>query len=204
MLLGCLMALLAHRQQSNAHIALSMCDLNADYKLHAGSGAGVSSSQSNGSSVWATIGQQPIRIANWLIGTPLAKNLKSLRLDEMNSTDQQLEFLSELDGLEELELLSDRATDRTISQISSLPNLKRLKLGGRQFTVNGLLKLRDSKTLEALIFETPRLSDIEEAVVMAELPFDCQEAAFLPEAVQTQAAPTETVEMTAVIPPYEI
>jgi hypothetical protein len=93
----------------------------------------------------------------------------SIILSNGNLEDSELEFLARLQSLESLKLESNRATDRTLGVISKLPDLRYLSLAGNQFSVLGLLQLRDAASLQELEIDTSSLTPIELAVLKSEL-----------------------------------
>ena len=95
--------------------------------------------------------------------------ITEVRIDNAAATDQDLQPLTGLTSLVSLELCSDVASDSFLAAISRLPKLRRLKISGESFTVKGMLKLRESKSLEHIEFDPASFSAIEVAVIKMEI-----------------------------------
>lgn len=109
------------------------------------------------------------RLAGW-IGNAAASDLTLVKIQDGDLDDEQLAFLSNLDEVRSLELQSHRATDLTLDVISKLPNLRYLTLVGKNFSIMGLLQLRNMESLQMLRFDPSHLSAIELALLKSELP----------------------------------
>jgi hypothetical protein len=107
-------------------------------------------------------------LANYL-GPRAVSELASVKLHKPDLEDGDLEFLSGLRQLKTLELQSDRATDQTLNLISKLPDLRYLALAGNQFSIFGLLQLRNMQNLRELDLDTTRLTPIELATLRSAL-----------------------------------
>jgi hypothetical protein len=112
---------------------------------------------------------KPTPIRDW-VSDIVHGGIAEVRICKGDLNDQHLDMLATLNQVHALELRSDEATDETLKTISRMPKLKTLTLDGRQFSIFGLLQLRESKVLRTLYLDKQRLTPIELAVLEAELP----------------------------------
>lgn len=91
-------------------------------------------------------------------------------INQSSASDGQLSFLSSLKELRTLKLASDKATDATIASLCDLPDLRSLRVAGEKFSIHGLLSLRDAPELRDLTIDQGAYSAAELAVLEAELP----------------------------------
>ena len=75
---------------------------------------------------------------------PLSR-LKNLELDLYSDkiTDQSLQFVTQVGGLDELRISSDQVTDDGIMQLAELHDLSKLWISGKQITAAGVDRLRE-------------------------------------------------------------
>ncbi len=104
------------------------------------------------------------------LGNPLVSDISLVKIQQGHPSDEQLHFLKNLREVRAFELRSNRATDKTLELISRLPNLRYLTLVGNNFSIMGLLKLRDAPCLTLIRVDTQQYSPIELAVLQQELP----------------------------------
>ncbi len=109
---------------------------------------------------------------NWAkrLGNPLVSDISLVKIDRGHPDDEQLQVVKNLREVRALKLRSDRATDKALEMISQLPNLRYLTLIGNNFSIMGLLKLRDAPCLMLLRVDAQRYSPIELAVLQQEMP----------------------------------
>jgi internalin A len=78
------------------------------------------------------------------------KHLKHLNVRGTKASDSTLEFLSNMDSLESVDIAFAMVTDIGLNHLTSLPNLKELSIGGNKLTDVGLLALREMPALTSL------------------------------------------------------
>ncbi|MEC8557476.1 MAG: hypothetical protein VXZ82_20935 [Planctomycetota bacterium] len=110
------------------------------------------------------------RVLAKYLGNALVSYVSSVRITENDVADNDLKVLCNLPHLRQLNLASDRATDKTLQLISQLPDLRYLSLAGSQFSVYGLLKLREAHQLRELRLDLQQLTPADVAVLKSELP----------------------------------
>ncbi len=103
------------------------------------------------------------------LGNATVSAVSSVRLEDKTISDQDVAFIRDLKHLQKLELDSQKITDHTLEIISQLPDLRYLSLAGNQFSIFGLLQLRQATNLQRLEINTEGLTDSELAVLRSEL-----------------------------------
>jgi hypothetical protein len=98
--------------------------------------------------------------------------LRSLTLDQTQTTDQGLAVLGSLDELEELTLTYSQATDLGVESLKGLPRLKVLRLTGTQITDASVPELAELPALETVFLRWTGVTD-EGAAKLRELAPDC-------------------------------
>ncbi|MEM7474773.1 MAG: hypothetical protein AAF483_07260 [Planctomycetota bacterium] len=104
------------------------------------------------------------------LGNALVSDVSKVKLSDEGLSDQDLSVLAGLKHLRSLDLGSRLASDETLKLISKLPDLRYLTLTGSQFTIYGLLQLREAHQLRQLCLNTEELSAVEVAVLKSQLP----------------------------------
>lgn len=96
--------------------------------------------------------------------------IHEVKIFDRELSDDELEFLGTLTSLKRLELQCNTASDAVLATISRLPNLEYLRIRGKNFTAEGMLKLRALPALEQVEFDGRLCSPIELAVLEMEIP----------------------------------
>jgi tetratricopeptide (TPR) repeat protein/Leucine-rich repeat (LRR) protein len=92
-------------------------------------------------------------------GLSSLKSLRTLKIRDMNCTDECLESISELTELKELVLRGTKITDDGLKHLSSLIRLRSLDLWGTKISGRGLAHLRSHSNLRILELGETHLTD---------------------------------------------
>lgn len=113
--------------------------------------------------------QETQKILAKYLGNSMVSDFSEVKIENDGITPERLGFLADLTSLRSLDVKSEAITDETLRMISKLPDLRYLSLAGNQFSIFGLLELREAHNLKRLQLDADHLTPNELALLKSEL-----------------------------------